>query len=80
MASRLSKKTWIIIAVTLVIAVGALVRITLSRNSSSPADITLPIITWDETTLSELAGTLVVLNFWLHGVPVAAQSYPILSL
>jgi flagellar basal body-associated protein FliL len=80
MASRLSKKTWIIIVVTLIIAVGAIVGIALGRNSSSPTDITLPIITWDETTLSELAGTPVVLNFWLHGVPVAAQSYPILSL
>jgi len=63
MASRMSKKTWLILVIV-IIAVGAIVGITLSRNSSSPSDLTLPIITWDETTLSALKGTPVVLNFW----------------
>jgi len=63
MASRMSKKTWLILVI-LIIAVGAIVGIALSRSSSSPSDLTLPIITWDETTLSALEGTPVVLNFW----------------
>ena len=63
MASRMSK-TRLIIIVTLIIAVVAIVGIALSRSSCSPSDFTLPIITWDETTLSALEGTPVVLNFW----------------
>ena len=63
MASRMSKKTRLIVAIV-IIAVGVIVGIALSRNSSSPSDLTLPIITWDETTLSTLEGTPVVLNFW----------------
>ena len=63
MASRMSKKTRLIVVV-LVIVIAAIVGIALSRNSSSPSDSTLPIITWDETTLSTLEGTPVVLNFW----------------
>jgi peroxiredoxin len=63
MAGKMSKKTWLILAIV-IIAVGAIVGIALSRNSSSPSDITLPIITWNETTLSELEGTPVVLVFW----------------
>ena len=50
--------------VTLIITVGAIVGIALSRNSPSPSELTLPIITWNETTLSTLEGTPVVLNFW----------------
>jgi len=46
MASRMSKKTWLILVIV-IIAVGAIVGIALSRNSSSPSDLTLPIITWD---------------------------------
>ena len=64
MASRMSKKTRLIIMVIVIIAVGAIVGIALSRNSSSPSDLTLPIIAWNETTLSALEGTPVVLNFW----------------
>ena len=68
MASRMSKKTRLIIIVILIIAVGAIVGIVLSCNSSPQSDgapdFTLPIITWDETTLSALEGTPVVLNFW----------------
>jgi len=63
MAGRMSK-TRLIIMVILIIAVVAIVGVALSRNSSSPSDLTLPIIIWDETTLSALEGTPVVLNFW----------------
>jgi len=63
MAIRMSKRAWLILVIV-IIAVAAIVGITLSRNSPSPSDLTLPIITWDETTLSELEGTPVVLNFW----------------
>jgi len=63
MAVRMSRKTWLIVAIAIV-AVGAIVGIALSRNSSNPSDLSLPIITWDETTLSALEGTPVVLNFW----------------
>ena len=62
MASRTSKTR--LIVVVLVIVIAAIVGIALSRYSSSPSDSTLPIITWDETTLSTLEGTPVVLNFW----------------
>jgi thiol-disulfide isomerase/thioredoxin len=68
MAIRMSKKTWIILAIV-IIAVGATAGIALSRNSSSPTDITLPIITWNDTTLSELEGTPVVLVFWATWCP-----------
>jgi thiol-disulfide isomerase/thioredoxin len=63
MANRKSKKTRLIVAIV-IIAVGAIVGISLSCDSSSQSDLTLPIITWNETTLSELEGTPVVLNFW----------------
>jgi len=73
MASRMSKKTRLIVAI-LIIAVGALVGIALSRSPSSPSDstpqlgealnFTLPTMTGANITLSELEGTPVVLNFW----------------
>ncbi|MCJ7669236.1 MAG: TlpA family protein disulfide reductase [Dehalococcoidia bacterium] len=66
MASRMSKKTWVI-RVILIIAVLALVGNALSCNSSSPSeapDFTLPTMTGANITLSELEGTPVVLNFW----------------
>jgi len=66
MASRMSKKTWLI-RVTLIIAVIALVGIALSCSSSSPSeapDFTLSTLTGANITLSELEGTPVVLNFW----------------
>jgi peroxiredoxin len=72
MASRMSKKTWLILAIV-IIAVGAIVGIALSRNSSSPSDVTLPIITWNETTLSTLEGTPVVLVFWTTACPYCVQ-------
>jgi thiol-disulfide isomerase/thioredoxin len=72
MAIRMSKKTWIIVAIV-IIAVGAIVGIALSCNSSTPSDIALPIITWNETTLSTLEGTPVVLVFWTTGCPYCNQ-------
>jgi len=67
MASRKSKKTWLIVAI-LIIAVGSIVGIALSGNSSSPPakapDFTLPIMTGGNITLSKLEGTPVVINFW----------------
>ncbi len=63
MAGRMSK-TRLIIMVILIIAVGAIVGIALSRSSCSPSDLALPIIIFDETTLSALEGAPVVLNFW----------------
>jgi peroxiredoxin len=72
MAVRMSKKAWLTVAV--VIVVGATVGITLSHTSCSPSDstllsqnatdFTLPTMTGDNITLSQLQGTPVVLNFW----------------
>jgi thiol-disulfide isomerase/thioredoxin len=59
----MSKKTRLILVIV-IIAVVAIVGIALSCSCSRPADSTLSIITWNETTLSELEGTPVVLNFW----------------
>jgi thiol-disulfide isomerase/thioredoxin len=78
MAVRMSKKTWIILAIV-IIAVGAIVGIALTRNSSTPADITLPIITWNETSLSTLKGTPVVLNFWSISCPYCRLQLPYLE-
>jgi cytochrome c biogenesis protein CcmG/thiol:disulfide interchange protein DsbE len=73
MAVRMSKRTWIILAIVIV-AVGATVGIALSRNPSTPSDstplpqnapdFTLPTITGANVTLSELEGIPVVLSFW----------------
>ena len=73
MTIRMSKKTWLIVAIV-IIAVGAIVGIVLSRNSPSPSDstlqsqkalnFTLPTTTGANIALSELEGTPVVLNFW----------------
>jgi thiol-disulfide isomerase/thioredoxin len=78
MAIRMSKKTWIIVAIV-IIAVGAIVGTALSRNSSSPSDstpqpqealnFTLPTMTGVNVTLSELEGTPVVLIFWATWCP-----------
>jgi len=74
MASRMSKRTRLIIMVILIIAVVAIVGIALSRGSCSTSestlkshkapDFTLPTMTGANITLSELEGTPVVLNFW----------------
>ena len=59
-----SKKTRLIEVIVIIAIVVVAVGIVLSRSSCSPSDTTLDIITWDETTLSTLKGTPVVLNFW----------------
>jgi len=65
MAGKMSKKTWLIVILAIVIiAVGAAVGVTLNRNSASPSDSTLSIITWNEASLTDLQGVPVVLNFW----------------
>jgi thiol-disulfide isomerase/thioredoxin len=74
----MSKKTWLILAIV-IIAVGAIVGITMGRNSAGPSDLTLPIITWNETTLSTLEGTPVVLNFWSISCPYCVQQLPYLE-
>ena len=78
MASRMSKKTRLIVAI-LIIAIGTIVGIALSCDSSSPSDGTLSIITWNETTLSTLEGTPVVLNFWSISCYWCRQQLPYLE-
>ena len=73
MASRMSIKTRLIIIAIVIVVVVVIVGIVLSRNSSSPSDLTLPIITWNETTLSTLEGTPVMLNFWSIDCPACRQ-------
>jgi len=78
MAGKMSKKTWLIVAI-LIIAVLALAGITLSCDSSGPSDGTLPIITWNETSLSAFEGTPVVLNFWSISCYWCRQQLPYLE-
>ena len=88
MASRISKKTWIILAIV-IIAVGAIVGIALGRSSSIPSDstpqsqtalnFTLPTMTGVNITLSELEGTPVVLNFWSISCPYCRVQLPYLE-
>jgi len=78
MASRMSKKTRLIVVI-LIIAVGAIVGIALSRSSPSPSDGTLSIITWNETSLSAFEGTPVVLNFWSISCPWCIKQLPYLE-
>jgi len=75
----MSKKTRLIIMAIVIVAVVVIIGIVLSRGSSSPSDLTLPIITWNETTLSTLEGTPVVLNFWSIGCPACRQQLPYLE-
>jgi thiol-disulfide isomerase/thioredoxin len=72
MATRMSKKTRLILVIVIVV-VGAIVGIALSHSSASPSDSTLSIITWNETALSTLEGTPVVLNFWSISCPACRQ-------
>jgi thiol-disulfide isomerase/thioredoxin len=78
MAGRMSRRTWVIVAIAIV-AVVALVAIALSGGSCSPSDSTFPIITWNETTLSTLEGTPVVLNFWSISCAYCRQQLPYLE-
>jgi thiol-disulfide isomerase/thioredoxin len=79
MASRMSKKTRLIIIVTLIVVAIAIVGVVLSNGSCSPSDVTLSIITWNETTLSTLEGTPVVLNFWSIGCSACRIQLPYLE-
>ena len=78
MAGKMSKKTWLIVTI-LIIAIGAIVGIALSCDSSSPSDGTLSIITWNETSLSAFEGTPVVLNFWSISCSWCRQQLPYLE-
>ena len=79
MASRMSKKNWLI-RITLIIVVLALVGGALSCDSSllsqKAPDFTLPTLTGANITLSELEGTLVVINFWATNCPYCLEELP----
>ena len=85
MAGKMSKKTWLVIAV-LIIVIGAIVGIALSCSSCNPSDstpqsdealnFTLPTITGTNITLSELRGTPVILNFWSIGCYWCREQLP----
>jgi thiol-disulfide isomerase/thioredoxin len=68
MANRMTGKTKVIVAIAVVVAV-ALIGIVLGGGLSSPSEVALPFITWNETSLFELRGTPVVLNFWTTWCP-----------
>jgi thiol-disulfide isomerase/thioredoxin len=78
MVSRMSKKVWLIVAVT-IIAVGAIIGIAVSSNPSGQSEVVLPIIAWNETSLSALEGTPVVLNFWSIGCQWCKFQLPFLE-
>jgi thiol-disulfide isomerase/thioredoxin len=88
MASKMSKKTWLIVAI-LIIVIGAVAGIALSCDSSNSSDstpesdeapnFTLPTMTGANVTLSELEGTPVVLNFWSIGCSYCRQQLPYLE-
>jgi thiol-disulfide isomerase/thioredoxin len=78
MANRMSKTTWLIAAISIIV-VGVIIGIASSCSSSSPANSTLPIITWNETSLSALEGTPVVLNFWSISCPWCRYQLPFLE-
>ena len=78
MAVRMSRRTWVILAIVIV-AVGATVGVTLSHSPASPSDSTLSIITWNDTTLSTLEGTPAVLNFWSIGCSWCRYQLPFLE-
>jgi len=88
MASKILKKTWLIVAI-LIIAVGVIVGVVLSCNSSNSSNstpqtdqelnFTLPTITGTNITLSELRGTPVVLNFWSISCYWCRQQLPYLE-
>jgi len=68
--------------VALIVAILALLGIGLSCDSASPSqapDFTLPTLTGGNITLSELQGTLVVLNFWSISCSYCRQQLPYLE-
>ncbi|MDH4367413.1 MAG: TlpA family protein disulfide reductase [Dehalococcoidia bacterium] len=76
MANR--SRTWLT-RIALLSAIVAVVGIGLSCDSSSPSpapDFTLPTLTGSNVTLSELKGTLVVLNFWSISCTYCRQQLP----
>jgi len=71
-------RTWLT-RIALLSAIVAVVGIGLSCDSSSPSpapDFTLPTLTGSNVTLSELKGTLVVLNFWSISCTYCRQQLP----
>ena len=88
MTRRMSRKTWLILAVV-VIAVGAVVGVALSHGSPGPSDstsepqkapdFTLPTITGANITLSDMEGTPVLLNFWSTSCAYCVQQLPYLE-
>jgi thiol-disulfide isomerase/thioredoxin len=88
MVSKMSKRTWLIVAI-LIIVIGVIVGIVLSCNSSNSSNstpqtdqalnFTLPTITGANVTLSELEGTPVVLNFWSIGCSWCRYQLPYLE-
>jgi len=88
MASRMSRKTWVVLAVVIV-AVGATVGVALSRGSPSSSDstqqpqtapdFTLPTMIGANITLSDLEGTPIVLNFWSIGCSWCRYQLPFLE-
>ena len=81
MAVKISRKVWVIVAIV-VVAVGATVGVALSDSPTDPAnppDSTLPVITWNETTLATFEGTPVVLNFWSISCVYCRQQLPYLE-
>ncbi len=76
MISRMPTRLALIIGILALLGIGA------SCDSSSPSeapDFTLPTLTGDNVTLSELQGTLVVLNFWSIGCSFCRQQLPYLE-
>ncbi len=81
MTVKRSRKIWMVVAIVAV-AVGATVGITLSDTPADPVNSpnsTLSVITWNETTLSTLEGTPVVLNFWSIGCSWCRYQLPFLE-
>lgn len=76
MISRMPTRLALIIGILALLGIGA------SCDSSSPSeapDFTLPTLTGGNVTLSELQGTLVVLNFWSIGCSFCRQQLPYLE-
>jgi peroxiredoxin len=79
MDSRMLRRTWLI-RITLIIVVLIIVGGALSCDSSllseKAPDFTLSTMTGANVTLSELEGTLVVINFWATNCPYCLEELP----